>query len=356
MLAACAATLVCEAQGPNPQLPPTFKLDTHSENPLPVPNFAWSGRRYCDASRNAYFAITDRAYSNKYILRISADGQQATPFQLPSDLGTEGSWMFYVSPGGTIYALFSRHGTTETQTLVEISSSGEELRRTELKLPGGFDPFSFAVLPSGRLMVQGRLLLPPKSPEGGKPVEIPGFLYTAWLDPNGKVVRDSGTNPNGKDVINLANFWGAKAIVAGPQDTFLSVSESSLNTYDSKGLLLHSVRIAKPEKDAFAQNIQYLDGQAEIDYYVLRDADSASTPEDGPHPLVPDPNADKVRQTTKFFHDIWLRVDPATGTAHGFFELPDNFPGSGVCYLGSQDFLYLAMKSMKPIFVEARPK
>lgn len=344
------AALPAQAQN----TPPTFELGTTTENPILGPNFGGSGNTQCDASGNAYFDLTKSGPSEKYILRISADGKDYKRLLLPSDLAKQFLAASYVDSGGTLYELFASTSSPSTYTLVEISSSGNETRRTALQLPQ-ISPMQLAVLPNGKTMVRGTLFLPVEPAPKGKDPVIRGFLYMAWLDTNGQLVHDTGTSPKGQDVFDLSTHSDFAAITPGPPGTFLTVSGTSLNTYDSSGTLLHSNPIAKPDKDAVAASIQYLDGQAEILFQVPYQEDVfPPTPEDAPHPLTPNPNPPRQQKVT-VFRQVWLFADPLTGSMHGFYELP-NFRGSGECYLGNQNFLYTTVKNMQPIFLEAHTR
>jgi len=141
--------------------PPTFTLHTVASNRIAVPPFPAEGPPHCDGAGNVYFAVTSSNLSTKTILRISNGGEDAKPFVLPKDLGPGGNWSFYVSPSGTIYALFTRDDGS-MHTLIEISDSGEELRRTVWQVPKDLYIYSFVVLPGGRAMVRGELPLPDK--------------------------------------------------------------------------------------------------------------------------------------------------------------------------------------------------
>lgn len=328
-------------QSPTPQAPPSFDLTITTETPILGPAFGWSGNTQCDAAGNAYFKITQSWSPNRYILRISDDGKDYKRIPLPTDLSKTEMSALYVDPGGTLYELFTRLDSpksplTFTYTLVEISPTGNELRRTALQLPQ-ISPSEFAVLSNGRMMVRGTMFVPvePAAAKGKAP-EDSGFLYMAWLDANGQLLHDSGTNQKGHDLFDVSTHHDA-AITPGPPGTFLTVTDTSLNTYDSSGTLLHSIPIIKPEKDAFASSIQYLDGQAEIMFEV-------------PHQ---DPNGKPHEGIA--LHQVWLFANPEDGTLHAFYQIP-NFPGSADCYLGNQNFLYSKVKDTGPIFVEAHTK
>lgn len=338
-----------------PQAPPTFELSTVTENPILGPNFGGIGNPQCDGSGNVYINETLLSTSEKSILRLSSDGKQSKLLLFPSDLRKNYLSAFYVDPGGTLYGLLTSPDTPPAYTLIEISSAGNELRRTALQLPDNLFSSEFAVLPDAKIMVRGSLALPPDpAPKGTIPV-VHSFLYMAWLDANGQRVHDTGSDPKGHETYDVSNHSDFAAITPGPPGTFLTVAGTSLNTYDSSGTLLHSNPIVKPEKDAIASTIQYLDGQAEIKFQVPHEVDVyPPAPEDGPHPLTPNPNPPKQQKVTTV-RQVWLFADPVTGTMHGFYEFP-NFAGSGDCYLGNQNFLYTTVKAEGPVFVEAHPK
>lgn len=332
-----------------PQAPPTFQLDTSLENPILAPNFVRSAVALCDERGYAYFPLTTPQYASKYILRVSDDGRDATPFQLPSDLDKGGFWHFYIDNGGTIYALYSTPADAhQKHILIEISNSGEEIRRTELKLPPRLGVAAFATLPSGRTMVHGRVTLPVQPAKDGKDPPVEAFSYTAWLDANGTLLHDTGTDPKKQKTFDFSTR-NDTAVTAGPGDTFLSISGASLNMYESNGELLHTSTIAKPDKNTYTTSIQFVDGQAAIGFYVAREV-STTTPDSG--------GATDSETTKKALIavPVWLLVDPNTGTMHGFYKLPDDFKGSAVCYLGNRDFLYFAVSMRRPILVDAHPK
>jgi hypothetical protein len=334
-----------------------FELGIVTETPVLTQAFSAVGGSKCDGLGNAYFKVPGYGRSETYILRISRDGRDVKRIPLPSDLSKSELSAFYAEPGGTLYELITSMGSplTYTYTLVEISSSGNEVRRTALQVAEPFGPSEFAVLPDGKVMVRGTKFLPDEpAPKGKTPVDN-AFLYMAWFDANGQLLQDNGSSPKGRDLFDTSTHTDFAAITPGPPGTFLTVSDNSLNTYDAKGTLVHSNPIAKPEKDAIASGIQYLDGQAEILFEVpIQVHVSPSGPEDGPHPSAPDPDTHKPWEGTALYQ-VWLFADPEVGTMHGFYKLP-NFPGSGDCYLGNWNLLYTTVKATGPIFVEAHPK
>ena len=323
---------------------PIFTLREVASNRVGVPPFPAEGVPQCDASGNVYFAVTSPNLSTKTILRISNDGEKAAPFVLPNDLGY-GLWTVYISPSGTIYALFNgRHA----HTLIEISESGEELRRTVWQVPEDLYVFSFAVLPGGRAMVRGELPLPAKpAPGDQKPVD-PAASYTAWLAVDGRPIREiNGATDKDQETIDAATAYRGSAIAPGPNETFVSILRTSLNVYSSAGALVHSSPIGMPGKDATPAMMQFADGLVAVGFEKEKQVEvpqrgSLGADEDGP-----------TRKVT-VLDTIWQLVSPEDGLSHGFFKMPDDFRGSSLCYLGGGNFLYLTMKDGHVVFVRAR--
>jgi hypothetical protein len=323
-----------------------------------VPNFVRTGAAQCDGAGNVYFAVTSPEYAHKYILRVSSDGQDAHPFLLPIDLATGvGAWKFYVDTAGTLYELFSTYADIEKHILIEVSSSGEEIRRVTWQVPKDFSPSSFAVGPDGRAMVSGEVVLPGTSTTGHE-APLRAFHYTAWLDPNGHVVHELGLGSSERKDSDFSSTYNHAAVTVGRPGTYLSISSSTINTYGTDGSLLHSSSIVRPSKDAILNGIQYVDGQAAVSFYVVRGTDKSTESDDPPLPLRPfksDPDAPKVQNAT-VLQDVWEILDPVEGTSHGFFQLTNSFRGSGICYLGSEDFLYFTVVAGRPTFVQAHPQ
>lgn len=327
---------------------PTFTLNTVASNPIAVPPFPSVGTAQCDDKGNVYFAVTPPGNYSKTILRISDDGQSAKPFLLPEDLGAEGNWNFYVDPGGTIYALFSRSDKNRAHILIELSASGEELHRTVWQVPENLYVYSFAVLPGGRAMVRGEVPLTAE-PSGGADHEVieQSGPYTAWLDTNGRPIREVRKTADGNKVV-AANDWRSSAIALGPQETFLSTVGHSLNVYSPAGLLLHSSTIPKPDSDASPNAMEFVDGQAAIAFESTRQIQVRPQ-------IGIDPDSEEPTTTMTIFVTTWLLVNPENGLPHGFFKMPESFIGGSLCYQGNSNFLYEAVKDGHTLFVRAQP-
>jgi hypothetical protein len=360
-LAVVGAT--CSAQRSPKESTPTFKLSPVSSNEINIPNFLWKDVPQCDGLGNAYFASVSDDNKTKYILRIPSDGQNAKPFPLPTDLGTTGDWKFYIDKTGTVYALYSRYEDSDTEsdhhTLVEISSSGEEIRRVSLQLPKGFDPIAFAVLPNDRSMVHGFVVLPiDMTKYKNDPSSVKAYFYTAWSDTDGRLIHDTGANAKDRKEFDFSSGPQDVAVVEGRPGTFLALAGTSLNTYNSTGLLLHTQTVPKPAKAAYGYGLQYVDGQAIVTFIAPEEAAPDPEEEPNPRPIVtvkPDPNARKVVKNGSV-ESVWLFTDPEIGMVHGFYKASAPFVGSSVCYLGNYNFLYFTVKNGRPMFVQQHPQ
>jgi len=318
--------------------PPSFVLTLGSSETLAVPSLSFGGAAQCDLRGDAYFGITGRSYGERLVLRLSADGRDATPFLFPKDLDNNAEWHFSVSPDGDVYALASEESSDGSNTLVRFSDSGDELGRTVLHLPEGFLVNSFAVQSDGRTIVQGEVPVPPvATPDNSKKETASSPRVTpttVLLDPNGKpvVVKKSA---------ELSLSEGSQSVVAaGKNGAFLDVQGATLKVYDLTGNLAQSFKLTKPHDDSKAAKVQYIDGQIAIDFTRLDPLRRVVVPK---HPEL------KVGP----LESEWAIVNLADGATTGFYKLPDDFHGTSLCYLGRHEFLNFSVQNRQPIFIDA---
>ncbi len=343
---ACACSISTSAQ--SPYTVPTFPLQAISSQPSTVPPFLFVGQPQCDGSGNAYYIAIQRdtTPSPRAIIRISEDGQDGKPFLLPNDADARHTWKLYVAPDGTVFVLSSFYPTDqspETHTLIKFSSSGEVISRTRLPLPAPFQVQSFAVQPNGSSMVIGSVALQHATAANPEP---PDNLYTAWLDPAARILKQVGLEPSEKKDIYLSEP-NSLAVTVGSPGTFLTIAGDKLQAYDTSGSLQYSLSVRKPAKDAQLSSVGYVDGNVVIPWMVPKAPLDATEPA---HKLPPH----HARMT--LLDLTWLLMDLPDGRPHGFFKMPADYKGMGVCYLGSQRFLYQTNKDGRLIYEESRPQ
>jgi hypothetical protein len=347
MSLACAFAVKTPAQ--SPQTIPTFPLESVATHAVAVPPFRFMGQPQCDGSGNVYYIVVQNDSSPRTIVRISEDGEEGQPFLLPNDADERHSWKLYPASDGTVFVLSSFYPTDkrpETHTLIKLSSSGEVISRTTLPLPPPFQVLSFAVQPNGSSMVIGSIFLQKTSDANPDP---PDNLYTAWLDPAGRIIRQVGLDPAEKKDIWLSEP-NSIAVTVGSPGTFLSISGDKVKVYDTSGSLQYSVPARKPAKDAFLFSVGYVDGQIAIPWSSLA-ATVPSTDATNPAPRLPPHHAPQGKLDL-----TWLLMDVQDGHSHGFFKMPRDYNGMALCYLGAQRFLYQTGKDGRLIYVEAHPR
>jgi len=314
---------------------PWFKLNLGTLNMLNVPPFSFNGAQ-CDKTGRAYFSISDPAYSTRLILSFSRDGRSPVPFLFPKDLDASAEWHFAISPDAEIYAIASVFTGDGTHTLIRYTSSGDVIARTLLQLPKGFLINSFAIQSNGRSMIQG--FTPNRvneSPDTGTAPTVTGNSQTVFLDQNGKQVLLK----NGKTFSLIA---GAPGLVAAKNNgTFVEVSDTSLTVFSQSGDVLTSLPAVKPYTDSKPAKLEYIDGQIAIDFTRVDPAQGKAL--DPKHPEL------------KFgpLEETWLLLNSEDGTVKGFYRLPEGFVGSSLCYLGSGEFLTIAVRERQAVFLTA---
>ena len=67
-------------------------------------------------------------------------------------------------------------------------------------------------------------------------------------------------------------------------------------------------------------------------------------------------SADAESSTTPYFGPLdesWLIANTVSGDMEGFYNAPEGFTGSTLCYLGQRSFLYYTVKDKQPFLMEA---
>ncbi|WP_433967822.1 hypothetical protein [Tunturiibacter gelidiferens] len=319
-------------QQPNGQALPTIVLNHQDSYSISTAPFSFTSTQ-CDGRGDVFFDLLGRKIANGNILRASADGQHLDQARLPTDLGKHGEWHYSVTYEGALYAIFSE---ASDHRLIELSTSNEEVRRTTLQLPRYFHVHSFAVLPEGNLMVAGSI------PVGKTSVVAKEAPLLVWLAPDGRVLRQEVLG----EPINPLFFRSESFIATGRLHTFVATTGSAISEFSPRGDLIQTFRLPKPSLDSWIVGLEFGDAHIAVEFAhpdtAAASASASASGSDKPSGLYFGP----VTQT-------WLMVNPVSGEAEGFYEMPPNFIGSAMCYLGGHDFLYLQVTNGKPTIVRA---
>ncbi len=178
-----------------------------------TPVFSFDSAR-CDDRGYVFFNISGY-YSINAILRVKGDGGEPTVIKFPASPSGRASWHVYVDSSGTIYLLLT---TVSSQTLIHLSSSGDELSRMDLSLPKLLHVHSFAVQPDGRSLFLGSTekVDPASNPDPHKPPVVTDIPSLIWLDTTGRVAREA---PFGKE-FSRATTQQDGLVAAGKQEFF----------------------------------------------------------------------------------------------------------------------------------------
>jgi hypothetical protein len=329
------------------QTTPTFRLEQISTARVAVPPFHSLGQAECDGLGNVYYLVVQDDSSPRLILRISSDGGEGKPFFLPSDTDARHVWKLYVAPDGTVYVLSANYPldkTPETNTLIKLSSSGEVISRTVLAMPLHFGTIAFAVQSNGSSMIEGSIAFDATTANP----EPADNRYTVWLNPAGQIIRQVGLEVSEKREIYMTEANNI-AMTVGTPGTYLDMAGDKVEVYDTSGVLLRSIPVVKPQKDASVFSLQYVDGQIAIPWSSL----IATEPVADASGRVPQqrPHHGRVGAASL----TWLLTDVHSDHAYGFFKAPDENK-SALCYLGRQHFLYQGGGDGHMDFIEMRPR
>lgn len=307
-----------QTSSPKPQ---TFELRNLSTRPVKVPAFL-STSNQCDSEGNVFFDVTGPRYSIQVVLRISQGGKDATPFPLPTDLGTKGEWHYSVDGAGGLYIL---HSEAETHVLIHSSASGATVSRSRLRLPRYFHTHSFAVLPNQATMVVGSV---PVSETDAETKEKP---LSVWLDPSGSAVQKVQKGLEFSPSENMDDL-----VIAGGTDTFIEAANAEIRVFGVQGELLKTIAIVEPTPDSFATNLQLSDGTIAVAFSHVVDAAAAD-----------------ATSAPRYLETIWLLADASNGLIKASYRMPKDFVGSTLCYLGDSKFLNFTVQDGQHVFVEA---
>ncbi|RZU29028.1 hypothetical protein [Edaphobacter modestus] len=312
--------LVCigsevSAQRVSSQVPPTAPLSVRGTYPIAAPSFSFSGAQ-CDSQGNVYFDVTGSTYSKQIILRVSSDGSDVTPIELPGTLGANGEWHYYVASNGDLFVLFSEE---HKHVLLHYTPSGGNMAQTSLQLPGFFHVDSFAVMSNGRSMFTGSI----------EQADNSGLPFIFFLDSSGKPIK---SNQQGNKFRYLDRR--GDQIMVGPQDVFIEASNSRLQFYDGNGILQRTERIVKPSADSVESGAQLSDKRIAVRFE---------------RPMI-------QNETTFPVESIWLLLDSSSYGDPKFFRMPSSLAAApGLCYIGQEKFRYYIVQNGKPALVDVSP-
>jgi hypothetical protein len=328
----CHSALTLLGQSADHQAVPTILFNQQDVHPISTFPFSSSSVQ-CDARGNAFFDLVGQTVESGDILRVSADDQNVNPVRLPTDLGKDGEWHYSVASDGKLYAIFSE---ASDHRLIELSPSNEELRRTTLQLPRYFHVHSFAVLPGGNLMVAGSV---PMDETSTVRKESPLLV---WLAPDGRVLRQESQGAT----FDPASVQSECFIAAGRLDTFIATNGSIFEVFSARGELIQTFPFSKPSPESWVSGLSLADAHVAIEFsrpVTTAAIEGVSASESG---KAPGPYFGPLTQT-------WLLANAVNGEAEAFYEMPPDFVGSALCYLGGHEFLYFQVKNEKPILLRA---
>jgi hypothetical protein len=314
------------------QAVPTIVFNRQDVQPISTAPFSFSSTQ-CDEHGDVFFDLVGQTITNGNILRVSADGQHVNQARLPTDLGKHGEWHYSVAADGALYAIYSE---ASDHRLIELSTSSGEVRRTTLQLPRYFHVHSFAVLPERNLMIAGSV---PMDENSTVAKESP---LLAWLAPDGRVLRQEAQG----EPFNPSSFPSESFVAAGKLNTFIATTGSKISVFSAGGDLIQTFRLSKPSLDSWVSGLMFADANIAIEFERPATASTSGLASANGSGKPTDPYFGPLTQ-------IWLLANPLNGEAEAFYEMPPDFIGSAMCYLGGHDFLYLQVTNGKPTVVRA---
>lgn len=320
---------------------PRYLLQVTDARPISTPPFSFSSAQ-CDSTGNVYLELPDRLYSLKAILRVSSDGKTVTPIPLPTDLGSNGEWHYYVSQDSSLFVTYSE---ASKNVMIRYSPSGIELGRTNLELPTYFHIHSFAVHDRGDGLFFGSTSsssadlsgVPQSTSSVPAQKDTP---YTIWLDQSGRLVKKI---TQGERFLR-SDFQADGLTIPTSPMRYVMATTSKVSELSSFGETTRSFNLVPSIKGSTLSGIQYHNG--EIALVVARPQGS------------PIASSDSDASTEPYFgpmvHD-WLVVNLVTGEEAAWYQSPKDIVGTALCYLGDRHFLYFTVKDSQPTLVEAGP-
>jgi hypothetical protein len=328
------------AAGAQGKTAPHFVLKSRDFYRIGTPVFSF-GSAECDARGSVFFNISG-FYSVNAILRVKRDGGDPTVIKFPADSGAHVQWHVFVDPSGATYLLLSG---VSGHLLIHLSPSGEELDRTDLALSTSFHVHSFSVQPDGKSLFLGSVekvnAVSNPDPSAHKPTVITDVPSLFWLDTTGKLARSM---PFGKEFSRSTTELDV-LVAAGKPGIFYVATSSEIKEYGADGDLFRTFPIIAPNKDAQISSLQFVNGHIALVFSYPAKASP-----------VGGESADAESSTTPYFGPLdesWLIANTVSGDMEGFYNAPEGFTGSTLCYLGQRSFLYYTVKDKQPFLMEA---
>ena len=214
------------------------------------------------------------------------------------------------------------------------------MSRTNVALPRSLDIHSFAVQPDGRSLIFGsftRVIEKADSVKRTPPIlrDTP-FLF--WLDPVGNLVRK---DPFEKEFSSSSYSDGL--ITVGRPGIFYTGTLAEIREYGAEGDLFHTYPIVPPTKDSNLASLQFVDGRVALKF---------SYPAKGSPFGVVEKGEDSSEQYFGPLDETWMLVSSVTGETEGYYDLPKDVGGSGVCYTGGHSFVVSARENGQDVLVE----
>jgi hypothetical protein len=282
VLASVGFVLVSGAH-PQSTASPIPRIELKAGDTVSIANSGFSlaafGPVRCDSQGNVYL----RPVSDKMnmllspILRISADGQHMTKFDIANAPEIKDSNVynindFAVRKDGTVVILAGA-ATKENGLFVAVAEIDPEDKTTSvIRIDSELRPSQIVPLPSGMFLLSGVL----RSSQGsGKQIRQSTKPFTGIFDSRGRLVREvelpgdvkipdvDSSNPEKADLSNVQAVYLSHFVAADDGTIYMLRNGSSPNIYvlSSYGDVIRSFPFAPPTADAIASSMFYSAGR-----------------------------------------------------------------------------------------------
>jgi hypothetical protein len=275
-------------------------LRVTSVHVLNVPGFSSWDRTECDARGNLYFrpVSADSNYNTSAVLRLDAQSQSPTLYQLPTELASSTALVrFSVSDSGHVWFLNQRKNGS--LVVFGFSLNGEFKSETKLETPKDLLPNRFIVAEDGIILVGGYF---PKSVAK----ELQGKSYLGVFDSTGTSRKTFGAGTLSDVDLGASDKMVEEAVSSGKDGNFYYLQGNEIWVISEWGEVVRRISIQRPHTAPDVLRMDLSEGLISLEFYET----------DSDHVLRP----------------TFLVIESSTGEPYGLYKPSEELGTVVVCF------------------------
>lgn len=158
-----------------------------------------------------------------------------------------------------------------------------------------------------------------------------------WMSSRGRIIKQISFGKAFDRASSVPNGM----VATGPPGTFFLGTNSEIYEYGEEGGVIKVLPLNAPANHSIITAIQYVDGRIALVFsYPVSEVGRSLKSDDNAEPYFGS------------LAQAWFIENVTTGEAEAFYEAPDAFKGTALCYQGGRSFLFTTVKAGQPYIIQ----